>query len=86
MNIFIRTGIIPFERIPKTCSRVRIGAYFTRSGLGAIVRAAEIAHSFILFRVDSCHYVFKYILQYFKLVLEAVFLLCLMSFCVKFCP
>lgn len=34
------------ERTPKACVGVRIGAYFTHSGLGA-VRADAIAHFFL---------------------------------------
>lgn len=35
-----------FERILKTCSKVRIGALFTLPSLGTVMRAAVIAHIF----------------------------------------
>lgn len=36
-----------FEQTPETCSAVRIGVNFTIPGLGAVVRAAAIAHLFL---------------------------------------
>lgn len=39
--------VCSFERTPETCSAVRIGVNFTIPGLGAVVRAAAIAHLFL---------------------------------------
>lgn len=48
MNFTYMYTVYSYERTPETCSAVKIGGNFTIPRPGAVVRAAAIAHLFLI--------------------------------------